>query len=313
MTAAQVSINRDQVAKWDSSARAWLHTADAAKELSQKQLMLIVNNISKPVNDKPAVFESVILAWKTALTTIEKLVSGMSQSIQNGAPLLGLSSWHLYPDMLVLGGQTKEIKQHDRLIPAGTLVTVGLQDQKSGNSGVFWSLPLAHLRFYGDPVLVTGSTNIESGLTVDQLLQVALGSFLGQWVTKFAEFEAAAQVLILMWSTLSATQVSPSAWLGVLAKAAKSYLSSTGLDRTEYTQLMKSGWRRYSNFLVERNLKLWPAPCLGLTIPKSLLGLARGHEERIWILRNAASKYGESAHNIIIQYSAPPQYNRFLL
>jgi hypothetical protein len=127
LSAAHVSISRDQIAKWDSSARAWLHTADAAKQRLQKQLMLIVNNISTAANDKPDAYESVILAWRTAMVTVENLVLGMSQSIQNGALLLGLLPWYLYPDMIVLGDRTKEIKQSDDLIPAGTLVTVGLQ------------------------------------------------------------------------------------------------------------------------------------------------------------------------------------------
>jgi hypothetical protein len=163
MTAAQISISRDQLAKWDSSARAWLQIADAAKLLPQKQLMLIVNNISTAVNEKPAVYDSVVLAWKSAMRTVDKLASGISQSIQNGAPLLGLLSWHLYPDMLVLGPQTKEVKQHDELIPTGTLVTAGLQHRTSTTGGVFWSLPLAHIRFYGDPIMVRSSTMSETG------------------------------------------------------------------------------------------------------------------------------------------------------
>ncbi|CZR61769.1 uncharacterized protein PAC_11666 [Phialocephala subalpina] len=303
LTAAQVSVSREQVAKWDGSARAWLQIADAAKILPQKQLMLIVNNINTPVNEKSTVYESVILAWTTAMTVMEKSVSGTSQSVETGAPLLGLSSWHLYPDMLVLGRQTKEIKQHDKLIPAGTLVTVGLQDNKARSRGVFWSLPLAYLQFYGDPVVVRSSTRRESGLSIDELLQVALGSFLGQWVSKLAEFKGAAQLLILVASKLrEATGPSPT-WPSCIAGAAEMYLNSTGLDRTEYTQLIKSGRRRYPNFLGEKVYCL--DPFLGLAVPKTLLGLTYGPEERIWILRNVASRYGKQAQKMIIQYSAP--------
>jgi hypothetical protein len=323
MTASQISVSRDQLAKWDSSARAWLQIADAAKQLPQKQLMLIVNNISTAVNEKPAVYESVVLAWKTAMTTVEKLVLGASQSIQGGAPLLGLSSWHLYPDMVVLGHGTKEVKQADELIPIGTLVTVGLQDRTAKNRGVFWSLPLAHLRFYGDPVVAKSSTFGEFGLDIEQLLQVALGSFLGQWVSKFADFETAARVLVLMGDIVpnksphvreGQTQFSLSqvnqpyaihrvslTWLKLLANAAQAYLTSTGLVRVEYMQLMKAGRRRYPNFIAE--IPVLP-PFLGLKIPKTLLSLVRDDEERIWVLRNVALKYGEIGYRMIIQYQS---------
>jgi hypothetical protein len=300
MTAAQISICRDQLAKWDSSARAWLQIADAAKQLPQKQLMLIVNNISTAVNEKPAVYDSVVLAWKSAMRTADKLASGVSQSIQNGAPLLGLLSWHLYPDMLVLGPQTKEVKQHDELIPTGTLVTAGLQHRTSTTGGVFWSLPLAHIRFYGDPIMVRSSTMSETGLTINQLLQVALGSLIGQWTTKFSEFDAAAQLIVSMRNSLQKTQHPSATWLDPFADASETYLNSSGLDRKECTQLLKTGRRRYPNFLVGK--KDWTTPFLGLTSPTTLLELSTGHEARISILRNFAARYGDAANRMIIRY-----------
>ena len=227
--------------------------------------MLIINNISTAVNDKPDVYESVILAWRTAMIAIESSVSGVSQSVQNGAPPLGHLAWHLYPDMIVLGDQSKEIKQADHVIPTGTLITIGLQYQVSTSRGVFWSLPLAHLRFYGDPVVAQSSTETESGLSADQLMLVALGSFLNQWVEKFADFKAAAEVLVLISDTLHQDHYPSPTWLKVLREAAKYYINASGLDLIESTQLIKSGWRRYPNFLGRPKNAL--PPFLGLTVP----------------------------------------------
>jgi len=123
-------VTRDQLAKWDASARAWILTADEAYRFSQKQLLLIIDNVGIPVNGEPGFYENVIHTWGTAMCMIEKLVAGSPQSVDIGAPLLGLASWHLYPDMLVLGIGDKEIKQKDPLIHPGGLLTLGLQNRK---------------------------------------------------------------------------------------------------------------------------------------------------------------------------------------
>ncbi|KAM3075799.1 hypothetical protein ACMFMG_007926 [Clarireedia jacksonii] len=60
--ACQQEISRSQLAEWDSSARSWLRTADSLYELKQTQLRLALENISLSVNEKTAVFSSVIEA-----------------------------------------------------------------------------------------------------------------------------------------------------------------------------------------------------------------------------------------------------------
>lgn len=100
--AAKVSLSRDQLAEWDMSARSWLRTADEAKRVQQKQLMLIARNINIPVHsgDK-GTYESVIGAWKTALALMERLLHGEPQNVQGGDLLLGVVSWHIYPNLCV--------------------------------------------------------------------------------------------------------------------------------------------------------------------------------------------------------------------
>jgi hypothetical protein len=101
--AALFDISRPQLAEWDASARAWLRTADTVKRREQTQLKLIVDNIIAPVSADMKVYSSVMSAWKIAVNSMEATLSGAPQSLQNGALLLGLSAWHLYPDLLFWG------------------------------------------------------------------------------------------------------------------------------------------------------------------------------------------------------------------
>jgi hypothetical protein len=89
---AQLSLSREQLADWNVSARAWLRIADSMKGIRQKQLTLFVKNLNIPVNRNMNVYASVMQAWKTAMTTMNKLMSGMRHSVQNESILLELSS-----------------------------------------------------------------------------------------------------------------------------------------------------------------------------------------------------------------------------
>ncbi|OAF60938.1 hypothetical protein VC83_02413 [Pseudogymnoascus destructans] len=84
-----------------------------------------------------------------ALEGVELLLSGSPQKMQSGELLLGLSAWHLYPDLNVLDVATAIVRQQDRLVPAYGILTIGF---KRGDDydvrGLQWSLPLAHLRYY---------------------------------------------------------------------------------------------------------------------------------------------------------------------
>ncbi|KAJ4296847.1 hypothetical protein N0V90_006895 [Kalmusia sp. IMI 367209] len=77
--ASQQPIGRNQLSAWDSSARSWLQTADAAKPFQQKQLMLIINNVGLPVNTAREPYGSVMKAWTSALTAVERLMCGIPQ------------------------------------------------------------------------------------------------------------------------------------------------------------------------------------------------------------------------------------------
>ena len=128
--------------EWDASARAWLQTADRVKHLQQKQLSLIIDNIELPVNANTDTFESVIRAWTSALTQMESLLKGISQTASNGEIILALSSWHLYPDIMIVVPTTTHVHQRDSAFVLGGIITLGLQKNDFQHGGVYWSLPL---------------------------------------------------------------------------------------------------------------------------------------------------------------------------
>lgn len=117
------------MANWDASARAWLRSADEVKKLEQTQLLLVMKNVKTTVNTISNTSQSVIQAWRTAMSTAKKLIRGMPHQVHDGAILLGLSAWHLYPDLVVLGSSSTLVKQKDPLIAPGGLLTIGLERQ----------------------------------------------------------------------------------------------------------------------------------------------------------------------------------------
>ena len=97
-----------------------------------------------PVNQLSGVYSSVMNAWTTALEKLDSVIAGASYSVQDGAVLLTLSSWHLYPDLVVLKGSTEGIALNDELIAAGAQIIIGLEGSShDDNKGVYWSLSLS--------------------------------------------------------------------------------------------------------------------------------------------------------------------------
>ncbi|KAM0795945.1 hypothetical protein BDR22DRAFT_938312 [Usnea florida] len=268
--ALSLEISRDQVCEWDASARAWLLAADAADmtKTKQKQVMLILENISIPINNRIKVYGIVTLAWKTALTSMDQIIGGTAYSTQDGAVLAALASWHLYPDMVVLGTNNVDVRQHDELIHPGGVLTIGLQtDSKQSIKGLSWSLSLAHLRYYGYPVLKEQSLGMDSSrLTVEELLQVALGCVLGSWKVNIADIVDAAGTLSLLCECVAAVVGEPDQmpWLSMLGRSAKLFLSSSGEEMASYRRLILLGLRNRM-FLGELG---FPGDVFGLTLPK---------------------------------------------
>jgi hypothetical protein len=126
--AANQQITREQLVQWDASARSWLQCADQAKEINvkQKQFLLMLKNVALPVNTRQVPYMSVLEAWNSAMSLSGKLIQGQPQEVHDGTVLLGLSAWHLYPDLVVIGKTTMKVSQKDPLIRPGGILTLGL-------------------------------------------------------------------------------------------------------------------------------------------------------------------------------------------
>ncbi|KAI1502063.1 hypothetical protein F5X99DRAFT_171856 [Biscogniauxia marginata] len=187
----RLSLDKDQLANWDASARAWLMAANDAPVVNsrQKAVRALLNKLNASVSSQQDVYTSVIEAWKLSLDTLEKVICGMSYSVHDGAVVLALMSWHLYPDLVVLGSRTLEISQKDNLVKPGGIITIGLTAPAIGGTskytGVHWSLSLGHLRYYGTGQRTSRSlVTLPSGnsrFTYDEFVLVILGALIGNW------------------------------------------------------------------------------------------------------------------------------------
>ena len=334
ISAAKQSITREELSEWDAGARAWLRAGDIVKEREVKQLKLIANSLGLPVDGSQDVYTSVIQAWKKAMETVGKLITGIAHRIQSGAVLLALSSWHIYPDMLVLGETEKYVSQKDPLVPREAYITIGFQNlPSSDDEGVHWSLSLARLRYYGPPVSSTRSAGVDAErLSFNEFLFVFLGIFLGGWRSITTDWLMAAELITSMWEAIAEEAASTnsgaqkaqefvrasSTWIYLLYQTARTLLDSEGADREQAMRLVKVGSRRKtSGFLCSG---IHPYPAFGLTKFWNYVFVLRD-EERVGVLLNAARRTGVSAannssntHNSMAgvgqSYGDAPQYPR---
>ncbi|KAI8955119.1 hypothetical protein F4801DRAFT_529707 [Xylaria longipes] len=299
---SKLSITREQLSAWDASARSWLRTADSVMARKHAQLNHIISNTVLPVNTRPTLYQSVMHAWKRAMELTNDLIAGQPQSIPDGSVLLGLSAWHLYPDMVVLRESPTPIIQDDRLVSSGGLLTIGLQVEVDGeHDGIFWSLPLGHLRYYGGPVISEGSINITNGrVPASSLMLVALGCMTGSW--KFSN-TSIADLLIRLWDYVSEISYQYSGgtvfWLGHIAQGIEQLLSPDALLVQECAQLTRLGRKRSSDFLgTDLNIP----PMFGMCNVPKFLALLNSTEARVGALREYVQELGEDDKVYVIRY-----------
>ncbi|KAG8667522.1 hypothetical protein FPOAC1_012355 [Fusarium poae] len=323
--ATRQQISREQLAQWDTSARAWLRCADEAKGIKRKQtqLLLILKNIAIAVNSITDTYKSVMQAWKSAMTLVENLLLGQPQEVRDGAILLGLSAWHLFPDLIVLGSTVTQVKQRDPLVAQGGILTVGIADTHSDQAhrGISWSLPLASLNFYGDPVTSTQTLDPDTPrLTGRDLSYLGLGSLLFEWDLPSTTASQAIECLVEMWAFLcrniegfslqsvptegsvesDSFEVRRWKWLKMLCDAARAFLDTQGVERERACRLLQFGRRRAEQFLsYDGHLK---TDFLGLLDSRKFIGSLRDTETKVSYLRQWASR-SISDQDTIIQYS----------
>jgi hypothetical protein len=301
--AAQQEIPRSQLAEWDASARAWLRTADGVKERNQTQLRLVLKNIAIPVNQKTAVFTSVIEAWKSALTTMDSLISGSPQAVSDGAAIVGLSAWHLYPDMTVFGTQIVEISMGDDLINAGGILSLGLSSSANDTSpGVYWCLSLTSLRYYGHPVRSERKLDADpKRVSFPQFQLAVLGAVLGTWKIPMEHTKISIQIILSLGNLLQQdfNTSTKDRWVEMLTQPALAYLAAKGDDKETASRLLHLGRRRASDFIPPHMTKP-DLPLFNLLHTIFFFRCLRDNEARIMLLRRIATRVPELSKELTI-------------
>ncbi|KAL9039957.1 MAG: hypothetical protein Q9180_002214 [Flavoplaca navasiana] len=248
--AARQEFSRDELAEWDNSARSWIQCGDQvmAKQHLAMTNMLDAGKIS--VNSETDTYRSVITAWIDALRAMSSLVSGTPQRVQNGAILLALSAWHLYPDLELVGPANLQVRQHDPLINNLGVLTIGLENSALPHDSVTWSLPLAYMRYYGEPKLITGfAGHSNSRISMDQFAYVIMGSIFSAWESAgfVKEIRSAIKILHQLSSFLKGYRhLSSTSWLGQVLVATDRYEESDDdIERSTAMKLVSLDPSRY--------------------------------------------------------------------
>lgn len=304
--ASQQLFTRRQLAAWDSSARSWLQTADTSKSLQQTQFTLITDNLRIPVNTNPDLYKSVLNAWVSAMSAMDRMVQEIPQRVQDGAILVAIASWHLYPDMEVLIDGSKTILQNDPLVK-GAILTISTQGTGE-RDGVFWSLPLSRLRYYSPPVMAEGRLASDTGrVTMGEFHIVILGMVIESWVHKTQDISQHCCLVSIIYDRLGELN-SEIPWFSIIAMAAKSYMESTGIQKQHAEKLLSLGMRHSK----ERFLGEVPLPLFGLRDWREVFSLLNDTETIIQFCRELPSKLVGEGVDTIIRYhhETPGQLNR---
>ncbi len=317
--ATQADISRSQLAEWDASVRAWLRTADRVNDKNQAQLMQLVDKLNITIDLNMAVYKSVMAVWTSALRSLERIVSGMPQAVDtasSGPPLLALSSWHIYPNLLVINQPSASRRFNDPLVSPGGVLTIGLPSPgETEPRGIFWSLSLAHLNYYGGPVTTEAHLNLTSAkMTFAQFCAAATGCFLGNWGVPRSRFPLIAEFFALARDEICRTpddaekskdplvqnrETAHSAflrdkhhWLKILARALGDYAGPESSPDADVTKkLLNFGVKRSSEFLPSPG---GPRSFLGFSNPSNVLRCLKGPLEQVKFLQHIAATSGIS-------------------
>jgi hypothetical protein len=315
--ATKQEFSRAEIGMWDNSCRSWMRTANSARAVQRKVALLNTDRAGAKVNVLSDTYQSVIQAWKDAMISIDALVKGIPQKVRNGAVLLAMNAWHLYPDLCVLSNGPDIIQQNDALVDRSGILTIDLESPSDADGSIVWSLPLSYLRHYGEPVVVTQRVSFGlSRISMDDFRYVLLGCTISTW-TGFTQSATEAIGLIsllneaLRWpertqnknaSTLERMQkiISKTSWIGQLVSAVDDFVDGNELEQDTARKLIEHG-RRHQAFLCD--VASHPSPFFDLShIPSLFSLLVDDPEPRIAYLRQYAKDIGLSNRNCVIRY-----------
>ncbi|KAI1328451.1 hypothetical protein F5Y16DRAFT_154986 [Xylariaceae sp. FL0255] len=272
--ASKQIVSRSDLAAWDTSARAWLRRADEFKAWEKNQFSLIVENVSLPYTATGTTYSKVVTTWTKSMIVLNNLLENLPQQASDRAVLLAISSWHLYPNLLVFQNKATNVDFKDKLFPPSAVLSLGLEYQMlKGNRDIHWSLALSHLRYYGDPVSVRSNEEL-SRVTMSQFWLVALGSLFGLWGLIASDITDTIKWLRALGNTIETTASTDDinvSWILSFCSAAKTFLEGGDRLFNSNLQLVKFGWRRATClFGIRRCLQ---KPFFGLLNPHILKSL----------------------------------------
>jgi hypothetical protein len=239
---------------------------------------------------------------------MDALLAGNPVMVTNGSLFLAFSSWHIFPDLIVLGRDTTHVRFGDRLFPPGGRCTAGCEVVTTEIGVVRWSLALSHLQYYGDPVIVRSNPDF-SRVTFPELKLVILGYVFREWRISDRDHSLVAQWLVKLWAVIqrlpenSNTSNPPFGWLRLLVDAAEEFLNAEGRAKQKNIQLLRFGRRRGALFSVDESETL--LPLFGISSPLRLMALSQNDDLScgIYFLRRMAEDLGLHEDDSLICYA----------
>ena len=237
---------------------------------------------------------------------LNNLLGNLPQQASDRAVLLAISSWHLYPNLLVFHDTATNVNLKDSLFPSSAVLSLGLEYKaEQGDTNIRWSLALSHLRHYGDPVAVRSNEDL-SRVSMSQLWLVALGSLFRTWGLQAAEIPEAIDRLGSLNGLVTSVaneRYTELDWIVSFSGAAKNYVVGNEDNRAIGLQLIKLGWRRARRLFGENHGI--HAPYFGLRNPSILEALKEDDaiNKGIVYLRHIVPSTGQDARKVVVSFT----------
>ena len=316
---ADLNVTRQDLNDWDSSARAWLQTADKSLKPRQTSIMSLLGNQRLLVSKKDTVYPKALQEFNKASTTVNRLVQGIPQLVAHSEAPLGLLSWHIYPDVINLDPKPTTLRQHDQVVNPGGILTLGLGPQSSTN--LSWSLPLRDLRYHS--VSEWALPEVIGEVTIDGIPIIIVGGIMGAW-RECPGWESIEQTIdagihwlkkineCLQGSALYAsfqpdpTQMKESTFKEPLNALNVIELLSRSIERTD-----RGTAQRLFGFGQRICRQLWPSlfsvpermePFLGISRLNCMLELTRAIKDRVKLLRLLAARLRPDDDSMVVRY-----------
>ncbi|TGO39071.1 hypothetical protein BHYA_0061g00280 [Botrytis hyacinthi] len=214
---------------------------------------------------------------------MNNLVTGIPQRVESGAALLGMTSWHLHPDMIVLQKSTEHIRQEDNLVAnTGILTQIGVETAR---------VSMDHCGY------------ILLGSVFSTWHEFAPNGTKGMdWILKILEIlERPQRHSRTDSSTLLRIKKlkDKSSWIGQLLSAAEQYKYTDDIEQGIARKLIGLG-QRHSHFVCYSSDH--PSPVFGLSEIPLLFLLLSNLEPRVAYLRDFAKELELSNEHGVIHY-----------